>query len=414
MSTTRAPLTTGRFLGCVMDPPTRKPAIPYLAILINLQPRFVVTSILPGSLTSMIMCPRKQTGDLPTLRDWIEVFRKSIPTFKIHALTDLNVLEELREAAAHRFGVDFNAALDALLETPTAPAPGHPDSHPVNCYTLCKLREDCLHAAGFRDIFAAVKTAENDRALQLLPSVIRELDELVGGFSAELELALRGVFAGNIFDLGAAASAELHAAGGGAFASTRAQLLPRPWAVDNLDEVLAVVRGTRGARWRQAALFVDNAGPDVVLGMLPLARVLLKAGTKVLLMANRGPTINDITAEELVQLLRQAAELDGLLRMAVASENIRVVCSGSDLPVIDLTQLSKEAVDATADCDLIILEGMGRAIETNLYARFTCDSLKLGMIKHPEVAAHFSKRLYDCVCKFDQAAQQASPVRVKG
>ncbi|GIL75196.1 hypothetical protein Vretifemale_5042 [Volvox reticuliferus] len=96
-----------------------------------------------------------------------------------------------------------------------------------------------------------------------------------------LELALRGVFAGNIFDLGAAASAELHAAGGGAFASTRAQLLPRPWAVDNLDEVLAVVRGTRGARWRQAALFVDNAGPDVVLGMLPLARVLLKAGTKV-------------------------------------------------------------------------------------------------------------------------------------
>ncbi|GIL51082.1 hypothetical protein Vafri_7187 [Volvox africanus] len=356
----------------------------------------------------------KQTDDLLTLRDWTEVFRKSIPTFKIHALTDPNVSEELREAAVQQFEIDFNAALDALLKDPTAPAPGHPDSHPVNCYTLCKLREDCLHAVGFRDIFAAVKAAENDRALQLLPSVIRELDELEGGFPAELELALRGVFAGNIFDLGAAASAELHAAGGGAFASTRAQLLPRPWAVDNLDEVLAVVRGTRGTRWRQAALFVDNAGPDVVLGMLPLARVLLKAGTKVLLMANRGPTINDITAGELVPLLRRAAEMDELLQVAVASENIRVVCSGSDLPVIDLTQLSKEAVDATADCDLIILEGMGRAIETNLHARFTCDSLKLGMIKHPEVAAHFSKRLYDCVCKFDRATQQASPAGVKG
>ncbi|GIL51083.1 hypothetical protein Vafri_7187 [Volvox africanus] len=287
-------------------------------------------------------------------------------------------------------------------------------STPVALVLCVWSSEDCLHAVGFRDIFAAVKAAENDRALQLLPSVIRELDELEGGFPAELELALRGVFAGNIFDLGAAASAELHAAGGGAFASTRAQLLPRPWAVDNLDEVLAVVRGTRGTRWRQAALFVDNAGPDVVLGMLPLARVLLKAGTKVLLMANRGPTINDITAGELVPLLRRAAEMDELLQVAVASENIRVVCSGSDLPVIDLTQLSKEAVDATADCDLIILEGMGRAIETNLHARFTCDSLKLGMIKHPEVAAHFSKRLYDCVCKFDRATQQASPAGVKG
>jgi hypothetical protein len=48
-----------------------------------------------------------------------------------------------------------------------------------------------------------------------------------------------------------------------------------------------------------------------------------------------------------------------------------------------------------------VLEGMGRAIETNLYARFTCDSLKLGMVKHPEVAACLGGELYDCVCKFD-------------
>lgn len=121
------------------------------------------------------------------------------------------------------------------------------------------------------------------------------------GYGCRLDLALRGVFAGNIFDLGAAAAAQLHAAGGGTFASTRASLLTRPWAVDDLDELLSDARGQQpeqrqgeaevntgaqtvaaaGPRWRQAALFVDNAGPDVVLGMLPLARVLLKAGTKV-------------------------------------------------------------------------------------------------------------------------------------
>jgi hypothetical protein len=38
----------------------------------------------------------------------------------------------------------------------------------------------------------------------------------------------------------------------------------------------------RGALlWRKAALFVDNAGPDVVLGMLPLARLLVKMGAEV-------------------------------------------------------------------------------------------------------------------------------------
>ena len=40
---------------------------------------------------------------------------------------------------------------------------------------------------------------------------------------------------------------------------------------------------------------------------------------------------------------------------------------------------------AAEDVDLVVLEGMGRAIETNLYASFSCDSLKLAMVKHPEV-----------------------------
>ncbi len=48
-------------------------------------------------------------------------------------------------------------------------------------------------------------------------------------------------------------------------------------------------------------------------------------------------------------------------------------------------QVSQEVVQKAGDADLIILEGMGRGIETNLYAQFSVDSLKLGMIKHREV-----------------------------
>lgn len=64
-------------------------------------------------------------------------------------------------------------------------------------------------------------------------------------------------------------------------------------------------------------------------------------------------------------------------------------------------QVSEELAAICAGVDLIILEGMGRSIETNLHAEFTCDSWKLGMIKHIPVATCLGGRLYDCVCKFD-------------
>ncbi|KAH0704131.1 hypothetical protein KY290_019497 [Solanum tuberosum] len=47
---------------------------------------------------------------------------------------------------------------------------------------------------------------------------------------------------------------------------------------------------------------------------------------------------------------------------------------------------------------------IGRGIETNLYARFKCDSLKIGMVKHPEVAQFLGGRLYDCVFKYNEAS----------
>lgn len=89
------------------------------------------------------------------------------------------------------------------------------------------------------------------------------------------------------------------------------------------------------------------------------------------------------------------------------------------VPVLDVAyalavQVSDELVEATADCDLIVLEGMGRAIETNLHARFTCDSLKLGMIKHPEVATCLNGRMYDCVCKYDRGEVQGAAVGEEG
>ena len=49
-------------------------------------------------------------------------------------------------------------------------------------------------------------------------------------------------------------------------------------------------------------------------------------------------------------------------------------------------QVSLALAEASQGVDLVVLEGMGRAIETNLNADLICDRLNLGMIKHPEVS----------------------------
>ena len=91
---------------------------------------------------------------------------------------------------------------------------------------------------------------------------------------------MRGAFAGNIFDLGAATSAALYADGGGSFHATRDVLKPRPWCVDDFDALAdrwipassdPDVAGSIPSPWRKCVVFVDNSGADVLLGMIPLA-----------------------------------------------------------------------------------------------------------------------------------------------
>ena len=125
-----------------------------------------------------------------------------------------------------------------------------------------------------------------------------------------------------------------------------------------------------------------------------------------MLAANERPSINDVTARELRALLPRVAkaEIDAVgtdvFKRALDENRLAVVSSGSDLPVIDLTHVSSELRDAARGADLVVLEGMGRAVETNLFARFACDALNLGMVKHPEVAQCLRGELYDCVCRF--------------
>ena len=50
---------------------------------------------------------------------------------------------------------------------------------------------------------------------------------------------------------------------------------------DDFKERMLGAKNNKNTRHKRALLFVDNSGADIVLGMLPLARELLRRGTEV-------------------------------------------------------------------------------------------------------------------------------------
>ncbi|KAL1554536.1 pantothenate kinase [Salvia divinorum] len=330
--------------------------------------------------------PKKPT---PTELSWINLFAKSIPSFRKRAEADDTVPDA--PARAEKFAQRYAEILDDLKKDP--------ESHggPPDCILLCQLREQILRELGFKDIFKKVKEEENAKAISLFEGVVHHNDAIQDE-AARIENLIRGIFAGNIFDLGSAELAELFAKDGMSFQASCQNLLPRPWVIDDLDKF--VLKWGRHS-WRKVIIFVDNSGADVILGILPFARELLRLGAQVVLAANDLPSINDVTYVELIEIIAKLMDENGKL-LGVDASNLLITNSGNDLPVIDLSRVSQELAYLASDADLVVMEGMGRGIETNLYAQFKCDSLNVAMVKHPEVAQFLGGRLYDCVIKYNE------------
>lgn len=291
-----------------------------------------------------------------------------------------------RRAAFRR---DFLALFDRIA--------AHPERYDrVDVLFLSELRAEVQAHHGFDDPFRGFKRRENDAALELLPGVLAELDAAAP--DEQRELLTLGLMAGNIVDLGSRAAVERYREGSMAFRQARAGQPPRPWHCD--DVAAWWPRWEVGPGYRQAVFFVDNAGADLLLGCLPLARWMLEAGARVTLAANTGPALNDITAAELEPLLERCAQLDARLGAAIREARLRTVATGTRAPLLDLTRLSAECVAAARDADLVMLHGMGRAVESNFHARFRCDALWTAVLKDEAVAARMGGRLFDCVLRF--------------
>lgn len=52
--------------------------------------------------------------------------------------------------------------------------------------------------------------------------------------------------------------------------------------------------------------------------------------------------------------------------------------------------------------DLIVIEGMGRALHTNLEAKFTCECLKLAVIKNRWLANRLGGDMFSVMCRYEK------------
>ncbi|KAG6801295.1 pantothenate kinase 4 [Apis mellifera caucasica] len=265
--------------------------------------------------------------------------------------------------------------------------------------------EHCMKEFDFPDPYLFQKKKENEEALKYLKSRIITIDKLEE--VEKIKALILGVLSGNMFDWGAQAVATLMETTDFGFAEAQAKIPSRPWLVDNLDDWIE--RLETGKPHKCAAIFVDNSGVDIILGILPFARDLLLRGTKVILCANSMPALNDVTYSELVVTLRDASNICKVIRHALKENRLIPMETAQAGPCLDLSRLNLDLCLAMVkhNVDLIVLEGMGRTLHTNFHAKMTCECLKLAVVKNRWLARRLGGDMYAVICKYEK------PIKMK-
>lgn len=335
-------------------------------------------------------CDWDLKADAAGRRYWVDSFCTHL------RLLEAAIAEEYPETPAEKlaaFRADYIAAMSTL--------DAHPDRFErIDVLYLDEVRNDLQRRYGFDDPFRDVKARENELALELLPDLLSEID--AAGADDVVEKLAVGLLAGNLFDLGSLAAIERYQAEASEFRRLRETQPARPWFIDGIDAWRE--RWRNGSAYEHVAFFVDNAGSDICLGCAPLVRWMLREGSRVTLVANTGPTLNDVTAPETIELLDRIATHDSIVAAALRSERLAVIASGNSAPLIDLTRLTEQCAEAIGDAGLIVLHGMGRAVESNYYATFSCDCLRSAVLKVRVVASRLGGRLFDCMFELRPAS----------
>ena len=344
--------------------------------------------VLLADPSSYVACNWDLNVDAVGRVHWVDFFCRHIETILrlgVEAAVARDESVESANARAMGCRAEFIEIFQGYAAAPAA-------SGRVTILTLDTWRDQILRRHGFIDAFVDLKNRENEKMLPLLPAVCAQLDALPG--DKQFQSIIEGIFAGNIFDMGAEATAKAFLGQSPDFFATRASLKSRPWLIDDFDALSK--RMLDGSPHRKCVFFIDNAGSDFLLGAIPMIRWMAERGTRVIIAANERPTLNDMTVQDVRNWWPRILATEPSL----APLPIHFISTGTGEPLIDLSAVSPLLNSAAADADLVVLEGMGRGVESNLDARFSVDAINLAMIKDEIIAARHGGSLFDVVCQY--------------
>ncbi|XP_046586072.1 4'-phosphopantetheine phosphatase isoform X2 [Neodiprion lecontei] len=123
----------------------------------------------------------------------------------------------------------------------------------------------------------------------------------------------------------------------------------------------------------------------------------------VILCANSAPALNDVTYPELVVTLRNAAKICNVIKKAIKERRLIAMETAQAGPCLDLSRLNLDLCLAMVrnSVDLMVIEGMGRSLHTNLHAKMKCECLKLAVVKNRWLARRLGGDMYAVICKYE-------------
>ncbi|XP_042199632.1 4'-phosphopantetheine phosphatase isoform X2 [Callorhinchus milii] len=333
------------------------------------------------------------TEDAMAREYWLSCFEDALDGVVKRAVASQPLALDAAERA-EKFRQKYRHKLQTLRHQPFAYGS-------LTVRSLLDTREHCLNEFNFPDPYSKVKQRENDVALKHFQKVVQALESL--NMEQRQFALVKGLLAGNVFDWGAKAVSDvLETDPAFGFEEAKKQLQARPWLVDAYDDWLERLKGPPH---KCALFFVDNSGIDLILGVFPFVRELLSRGTEIILASNSGPALNDVTCSELAIVTERIAAMDTVIRTALNQDKLLLVQSGSSSPCLDLSRLDKGLATVVRErkTDLVVIEGMGRAIHTNYYAALRCESLKLAVIKNAWLADRLGGKIFSVVFKYELA-----------
>jgi type II pantothenate kinase len=315
---------------------------------------------------------------------WTGILRGNA-RYVLRVLDDEGQSEQRQQASR---ALEIVAGLLADLETDAA-ATGVRTIHEV---TL--LRDHLMRSHGLIDPYQGIKAREARRLLPAAAAATARAWEW-GGRSGSLDglaSVLAGLLAGNLFDLGSAMTQKAFRDGALDVAGERERFEKhaadhlKTMDADALELLRADPRPLEGEVEGRVLLFADNAGADFLLGVLPAALFWARRW-EVCVVVNSLPVSSDIAIEEaraLLSLLNSTS--DSVVDQAVRAGRLRLVESGTGSPGIDFRFVGETLNQVADGASWILLDGQGRAVETNWETRFRCPVLRVAAIKDALVA----------------------------